>query len=219
VSTFDFPCTACKRVLKVSTEHIGKSGICNHCGGRIVIGPVPYRDVEGDDRARALESLAESPHCLEELIDGVYGFLVKCLACDFQDKAVLFLMNERADGLRLAKTRGKFSREFLREEAFVPLGKCLCGRAAQSGQVLVCEDCFDDPRHDSVWVGMQTHGHYVIPLTHAGRVLGVLTLYTLAGVKADGGRMALLAKVGAHAGNGLQRLLQMETQNGAPRAV
>ncbi|HUW62400.1 MAG TPA: GAF domain-containing protein [Candidatus Bathyarchaeia archaeon] len=210
--TIDFPCTACKRVLKVSTEHIGKSGTCNHCGGRIVIRPVPYRNMEGDDEAGALEALAENIHCLEELIDGVYGFLAKFLDCDFQNKAVLFLMNEQADGLRLTKTRGKFSREFLRDEAFVPLGKCLCGRAAQSGQVLVCENCFADPRHDNVWVGMQTHGHYVIPLTHAGNVLGVLTLYTRTGVQTDGSRMALLAKVGEHAGNGLQRLLQMEKQ-------
>ena len=92
------------------------------------------------------------------------------------------------------------------------LGECLCGRAAQSGQVLVCGDCFDDPRHDRHWLGMQTHGHYVIPLTHAGRVLAVLTLYTRAGVRTDGRRMALLQKVGTHAGNGLQRLLQREPQ-------
>jgi GAF domain-containing protein len=59
---------------------------------------------------------------------------------------------------------------------------------------------------------MQTHGHYVIPLPHAGRVLGVLTLYTRAGVQADGKRIELLAKVGEHAGNGLERLLRRETQ-------
>ena len=208
----DFSCPSCARVLKVSTEHIGKSGTCNHCGGQIVISSVPRRNAEGDDQARALEALAQTPRSLGELIDGVYGFLATFLECDFQGNAVLFLMDENAGGLRLAKTRGQLSQEFVQEEAFVPLGKCLCGRAAQSGQVLVCEDCFDDPRHDRRWLGMQTHGHYVSPLPHAGRVLGVLTLYTRAGVQADGKRIELLAKVGEHAGNGLQRLLRRETQ-------
>ena len=208
----DFSCPSCARVLKVSTEHIGKSGTCNHCGGKIVISSVRRPNAKGADQARALEALARNPRSLGELIDGVYDFLATFLECDFQGKAVLFLVAKQAGGLRLAKTRGQLSQEFLQEEAFVPLGQCLCGRVAQSGQVLVCEDCFDDPRHDRHWLGMQTHGHYVIPLTHAGRVLGVLTLYTRAGVQADGKRMALLAKVGEHAGNGLQRLLQMATQ-------
>jgi len=55
--------------------------------------------------------------------------------------------------------------------------------------------------------GMQMHGHYVIPLMHAGQVQGVLTLYTRAGVIAVAERLDLLKKVGEQAGNGLHQFL------------
>jgi GAF domain-containing protein len=211
MNMIDFPCPSCTRILKISAAHIGKSGTCNHCGGQILVSSDAYQHAENDYEARSLEALARNPNSFGELIDGVYSFLTAFLVCDFQGKAVLFLMDDEAGGLRLAETRGQFSEEFMLEESFVPLGTCLCGRAAQSGQVLVCGDCFDDPRHDHKWLGMQMHGHYVIPLTHAGRVRGVLTLYTRAGVQADSRRMALLEKVREHAGNGLQRLLQTQS--------
>lgn len=201
------PCPSCASVLRVSREHIGKSGRCNRCGQRIVIDPASHSATEEDNYGPSLEALADPPPSLEKLIDNVYDLLATPFECDFESKAVLFLVDNQAGGLRLTTTRGQFSGEFLRDEAFVPLGRCLCGRAAQSGTVLVCTNCFDDPRHDNHWLGMQTHGHYVIPLTHEGRVLGVLTLYTRTGVQANARRMALLAKVGAQAGNGLQRFL------------
>ena len=51
------------------------------------------------------------------------------------------------------------------------------------GKVLVCEDCFHDARHENSWPGMQLHGHYVIPVKHEGRVLGIINVYTNAGVQ------------------------------------
>lgn len=210
MSMFDFPCPSCDHILRVSTEHIGKLGTCNHCRERIVVQIPASRRPDAREQGRALDALTQPPRSLGELLGNVSNFLSRFLGCDSEGKAVFFLMDHSSGGIRLATTRGQFSQEFLDDEAFVPLGECLCGRAAQSGQVLVCEDCFNDPRHDHQWLGMQTHGHYVIPLKHQGRVLGVLTIYTRAGVKVNPKRLALLAKVGEHAGNGLYQFLCRE---------
>lgn len=207
MNVIDFPCPSCGWVLKVSSDLNGRSGMCNHCGGRIVVNIPAKGDADIAEQMRALESLAVSPKSVDELIQAVSDFLVTHMECSLLSKTVFFLMDAQARGLRLTKTSGQFSQEFLKEEAFVPLGKCLCGRAAQSGEVLVCEDCFDDPRHDSRWLGMDAHGHYVIPFVHGGQVLGVLTLYTRSGVKVDPHRMLLLAKISEYAGKGLHQLL------------
>lgn len=59
----------------------------------------------------------------------------------------------------------------------VPFGRCLCGRAAVSREVVFASNV--DDRHDISYTGMEPHGHYCIPiLTKEGELMGVFTLYT-----------------------------------------
>jgi len=57
----------------------------------------------------------------------------------------------------------------------VHLGECLCGKAAETGRRLVCSSTNAD--HSIVNEGMGEHRHAVLPISHEGRVLGVVTLY------------------------------------------
>ncbi|MCG7904688.1 MAG: ATP-binding protein [Candidatus Thiodiazotropha weberae] len=57
----------------------------------------------------------------------------------------------------------------------VEFGQCLCGRAAETGEIQFT-DCIDE-RHENRTEGMSPHGHYVVPILSRGDVLGVLTLY------------------------------------------
>ena len=68
---------------------------------------------------------------------------------------------EGRKGLRLVKTIGSFSDEFLQREAWISLGACLCGRAAISGEVIISNNCFNDPRHEHHFAGMTAHGHFM----------------------------------------------------------
>jgi DNA-binding CsgD family transcriptional regulator len=62
--------------------------------------------------------------------------------------------------------------------AQVPFGKCLCGRAALSGEI-VFADCIDQ-RHDNHYDGISPHGHYCVPIrSRRKEVLGVITLYLM----------------------------------------
>ncbi len=102
---------------------------------------------------------------------------------EVQKKGGVFLLEEGDMHLRMYVWRGQFSQEFLRDEAVVPLGRCLCGRAAVSGEVIVSDNCFTDHRHENHWPNMKPHGHYIVPLmdrsTHQRPVcVGVMFLYT-----------------------------------------
>lgn len=142
----------------------------------------------------------------EEFYNGVLDLLEHLHEFSGQTRAVVFELPPGANALHLVLTRGAFSEEFLRGEAVLPLGKCLCGRAAVEGKVLVCENCFHDDRHDNRWPGMQLHGHYTIPIKHDGTVLGVLNLYTSVGVQLASSRLLFLANVGLKIGEALQTL-------------
>ncbi|HNW44062.1 MAG TPA: ATP-binding protein, partial [Elusimicrobiales bacterium] len=65
--------------------------------------------------------------------------------------------------------------ELLAACAAVPLGRCLCGRAAETGQVVEAGEIGQE--HHITYDGMAPHGHYCAPIGAGGRTLGVLNLY------------------------------------------
>ncbi|MBF0474062.1 MAG: response regulator [Nitrospirae bacterium] len=64
----------------------------------------------------------------------------------------------------------------------IPMGKCLCGRAAETGEIIISEKM--DEQHD-IQSTDKKHGHVCIPFKHNGKTLGVLNLYTKEGYKKD----------------------------------
>ena len=57
----------------------------------------------------------------------------------------------------------------------VNYGHCLCGRVAESVEVMHVS-CVDE-RHDTHYEGMCDHGHYIIPIKLHNELLGVMVLY------------------------------------------
>jgi len=123
-----------------------------------------------------------------------------------QGKGGAFLVDEGAALLRLVATAGEFSAEFLAHEQTLPLGECLCGRAALSGEVLVSGDCYEDARHDHRYAQMAAHGHYIVPLKAGQRVVGILFLYTDTHPHFDGRLAGLLEAIGGQLGTAVEGL-------------
>ena len=131
------------------------------------------------DTARAaIASTLQELKPLEERLRESIAHLLELGDLEIQKKGGIFLADDRAEELVLTVTEGKFSEEFYRKERRIKFGFCLCGRAAESGEMLVSDDCFCDPRHEQTFEGMSSHGHYIVPLRHAGVTLGILFLYT-----------------------------------------
>lgn len=115
---------------------------------------------------------------------------------NLQNKGGVFLFNHQEQCLDMLMMRGQFSDEFRAKEQRVPLGSCLCGIAALDGEMVISDDCFCDDRHHHRFEGMTLHGHYIIPLMHAGQCEGVLFLYTDANPSRNPARLGMLQQIG-----------------------
>ena len=136
---------------------------------------------------------------------------------DIENKCGVFIRNEKETHLDLFITHGKFSEEFLEREQQIPFGACLCGRAVVSGELLISDDCFCDPRHEHTFAGMKRHGHYIVPLQAFGETLGVMFLYTAPFPSREEYRLRTLQSVGdsialAIANNKIERQLIQATE-------
>jgi len=92
------------------------------------------------------------------------------------------------------------SDEFIKLHQGIRVGECLCGHAAQTGEIIVSENCNHDIRHTIRYPGMQPHGHIIIPLHARGRVTGVLYLYCTSPPVIDNEKKELLTSIGNQVG-------------------
>ncbi|MGZ8247915.1 response regulator [Methylomagnum sp.] len=144
--------------------------------------------------------ILDRPQPLKERFESVLEALFALPDLDLQQKGGIFLKRLDGQGLDMFVLSGEFSEAFVHRERCVPLGACLCGRAAASGELLVSEDCFCDPRHEHQYEGATNHGHYIVPLMAGGEALGVMCLYTEPHPHLDAERLAMLKQLGENLG-------------------
>jgi DNA-binding CsgD family transcriptional regulator/GAF domain-containing protein len=93
----------------------------------------------------------------------------------FESKGAIFLVGEVPQVLEM-KAQRALAPSLLTTCNRVPFGRCLCGRAALSGEIQFA-DCIDE-RHQHEYNGISPHGHYCVPIISGKKkVIGVITLY------------------------------------------
>lgn len=115
---------------------------------------------------------------LEKRIADALDALSQAEDMKIQNKLGVFLLPEGACSLELFVTHGEYTGEFMHKEKCIKLGSCLCGKAAVSGELIISDNCFEDPDHEHSFDGMTAHGHYIVPLLHHEIVIGILFIYT-----------------------------------------
>lgn len=122
----------------------------------------------------ALLNMFLQPIALEEILDRAIDYIVSLPWLTQQRKGAIFLVEDEP-GVLVMKAQRALPRELLRRCARVPFGHCLCGQAAASGTLLLSQSL--SSHHDVLYKGIAPHGHYCVPITSSGRVLGVVNLY------------------------------------------
>ncbi len=136
-------------------------------------------DDKNDALIRAkVAQILQGQSALKERMTEVLDAISNAEGLKIQNKLGVFLLAEGACELQMFVTHGKYTEEFMHKEKCVKLGSCLCGRAAVSAELIVSDDCMTDPDHEHDFKGMSSHGHYIVPLLHNGKVLGILFIYT-----------------------------------------
>lgn len=141
---------------------------------------------------REIVEVSLLPISLSEQLRLVLDALLTLPGIRVERKGAIFL----AQGDRLVLTAHQdLPEELCQACREVPLGKCLCGRAAATGEVQFASDL--DARHEIRYPGIVPHGHYCLPIKHGGTVVGVLNLYVHAGYAHDPEEAALLEMLAA----------------------
>ena len=107
---------------------------------------------------------------LETLLDIIFS--VPWFALN--QKGSIFLIDRKTDELVLKAHRG-FCKELLDHCSRFPVGHCLCGKAAETGQTVFSANVDHD--HTIHYKDMTNHGHYCVPIKLSKSVIGVINLY------------------------------------------
>jgi PAS domain S-box-containing protein len=125
--------------------------------------------------------LSLEPISLHEVLERTLDTLLSIPWIALQSKGSIFLVDENdPESLVLAAERG-FSDSLRAACGTVPFGRCLCGLAARTREIVFCDG--SDDRHEITYPGMEPHGHYCVPVVTDDRVLGIINLYLNAGHK------------------------------------
>lgn len=148
--------------------------------------------------AAAISSEIDLLKLLEHAIDTVTGLAI----FQIENRGGIFILE--GDRLRLMVSKGHDG-EFQAMHEDLRVGECLCGLAAQNGEIIISRDSTDDIRHTIFYPEMKPHGHVVVPCKVGDRVLGVLYLYTPPEVEISKDELQLLESIGNQLGTAIEK--------------
>ena len=134
---------------------------------------------------------------LDELISDVLATVTGMNVFNIERKGGIMLVE--GNRMRLISHLGH-AQAFIDAHQDLSTDDCLCGLAARTGQIVTCTGSIDDERHTISYPGMHDHGHVIVPLKAADRVVGIMYLYVPQGAEIDEPRRNLLLNVGHQLG-------------------
>ena len=150
----------------------------------------------------ALLETGMAPLTLEDQLHAALEIILAVPWLSLEYKGSIFLMEEDGEQLVLAAQRG-LSPALLTLCAQVPMGHCLCGRAAQRRETLfVAHVDADQEIHPPE---MAPHGHYCVPILFRDRLMGVLNLYVPDGYAHNAEEEAFLTTIAYTLANLIER--------------
>ena len=132
------------------------------------------------------------PLLLEEQFDRILDLILNVPSLALQSKGAIFLKDPDAEVLTLKAQHG-FTEENSLPCTEVPLGHCLCGKAASMSKLLYAEDM--DGIHEIHDAKMFPHGHYCVPIVSGKNLLGLLNVYLQKGHKRSNREEGFLTSV------------------------
>ncbi|MBS1212460.1 MAG: histidine kinase, partial [Proteobacteria bacterium] len=134
---------------------------------------------------------------LRDRFVGALDILFELQSFDLQRKGGVYLRAADNEVFERFVLCGQFSEEFTRCDQRLVLDRQRDGGTKISGELVVFDDCaFDRRQGDAFDMPTPTHGHYIVPITSAGNLLGELFLYTAPYPTQSETRVAMLRQVG-----------------------
>ena len=125
-------------------------------------------------------SLEDVP--LDDILKRALDLILSIPWLDNQSRGAIFLVENESNTL-VMKAQKRLAEPIQEACALVPFGKCICGRAALSQEIVFADSI--DERHEIGYHGIIPHGHYCVPIKFTGRILGVINVYIKEGHNRD----------------------------------
>ena len=132
------------------------------------------------------------PLSLEDQFDRILDLILNVPHLSLQSKGAIFLKDPEAEILTLKAQHGFTEADSL-PCAEIPLGHCLCGKAAATSKLIYAEDM--KGIHEIHDVDMYPHGHYCVPIISGKNLYGLLNVYIQEGHKRSGREEDFLTSV------------------------
>jgi len=139
------------------------------------INHIQYTNTKLEVLYKIASSLTQSID-LQKLLINSLDFVLDLDFLNLQGEGSIFLFDEKEQELVLSAHRG-LSEEMVRHDERVKLGECLCGKAAKTGEIIVCKESEKDPRHTRSIPNKEPHGDLSVPLKSREKIMGVLHLH------------------------------------------
>ena len=140
---------------------------------------------------------------LQEMLSRSLDKIIESLS-PLEPRGGVFLCSPDGEKLRLVAHSG-LPLLFVEQEETIKMGECLCGIAAQNGEILYTENGCSDARHtrskDATF-----HSHIIIPIKSRGIVLGVIFLYPQKEFTLKPSDLQMLDTIGAQLGMAVENL-------------
>jgi len=174
----------------------GMMGLNPVTGATDLAAALQKRDTQVDALNRLSAAISQAGSLEKALQDA----LTHLLSLTGADMGSIHVLDPATHSLKLAASLG-VSGGFVCAERRIPIGDCLCGEAARTGQLIVSENLMTDPRLVRPACREEKFGSVVsIPLTAKERTLGILTLYKKQPHAVSDLDHALLTLMGRHIG-------------------
>lgn len=157
--------------------------------------------------ARVSALLSQSME-FSELLNTILDTITASDIFKFERSCGIFILR---DGVLTLAAHLGHNEDFLEKHKAVKVGECLCGLAAETGEVMTSMDSSHDARHTITYEGMRPHAHIIVPLKAKRSVVGVLYLYLQKGSPAiDSARRSFLESIGGILGVAVSNSLLYE---------
>lgn len=140
----------------------------------------------------SLLELSLRPLSLEEHLARTLDVLFSVSWVELESKGAIFLVEGDPPTLVMKAQRG-LPDSLLAACRTIPFGRCLCGRAAATRQIVFSNRV--DDLHEFHYAAMLPHGYYCVPVMWGDDLLGVITLYVENGHEQNPDEEAFLAAV------------------------
>jgi len=131
---------------------------------------------------------------MNELVNLVLQVLVRTKIFPFELRGGIFLVE---DGKMRLASFVNLSEIVLKPCQEICQGKCLCGRALATGEIVICRDTAEDVVNAQCHPETERYGRIIVPLKAVNTVVGLLSLYTEPGTEVSEELKQFLSSLGS----------------------